>query len=218
MGIKKNFMYNAAYQILLIILPLITTPYISRVIGVQGIGIYSYTYSIANYFVMFAMLGINNYGNRSVAKARENREELNYTFSSILLFHFIVSIIAILGYAVFILSTVNKENSFIFILQFFFVISSFFDINWFFFGMEQFKLTVVRNTFIKVLSVFLIFLFVKSKDDLWLYTLILVFSNLVSQLALWPFLLNMFHLLKYQSRMYFIILNLVVYCLFRLLQ
>ena len=66
-SIKKNFIYNIAYQVLIIILPLITTPYVSRVLGVDGVGTYSYTYSIAYYFCLFGMLGISNHGNRSIA-------------------------------------------------------------------------------------------------------------------------------------------------------
>ena len=61
MNIKKNFIYNVLYQILIMILPLITTPYIARVIGANGVGVQSYTYSVVNYFVLFAMLGVNNY-------------------------------------------------------------------------------------------------------------------------------------------------------------
>lgn len=187
MSIKKNFIYNASYQLLLIVLPLITTPYISRVIGVEGIGIYSYSYSIANYFVIFAMLGINNYGNRSIARVRDNREILNKTFSSILLFHCIISSIAIMGYILFI-SLCDESNKLIFIIQILYTISALFDINWFFFGIEEFKLTVIRNTIIKLISVISIFIFVKNSDDLWIYTTILAASTLLSQISLWPFL------------------------------
>ena len=79
-SIKKNFSYNIIYQILMILIPLITAPYISRVLGAEGVGIYSYTYSIANYFMLFAMLGINNYGNRCIAKSKVNKENLDKDF------------------------------------------------------------------------------------------------------------------------------------------
>ena len=72
---KKNFIYNVIYQILILILPLITMPYVSRVLGADGVGIYSYTYSIAYYFMIIAMLGLNNYGNRTIAKVRDKDEE-----------------------------------------------------------------------------------------------------------------------------------------------
>ena len=74
-SLKKNFIYNVVYQMLLIILPLITAPYIARTLGAEGVGIYSYTYSVAQYFLLFAMLGISNHGNRSIAAVRE---DVNY--------------------------------------------------------------------------------------------------------------------------------------------
>ena len=82
-SVKKNFAYNSAYQILIMILPLMTAPYIARVIGAEGIGIYSFTYSIAFYFSMFIILGLNNYGNRSIAMVRDDPEKLSKTFWNI---------------------------------------------------------------------------------------------------------------------------------------
>lgn len=187
MSIKKNFLYNVLYQILIIFLPLITTPYIARVIGAEGVGTYSYTYSIANYFVIVAMLGINNHGNRSIARVKDDEEQLNKTFSNILVFHIITSAIMIIAYILYILIFV-KDNKIIFVIQLLYVISALFDVNWFFFGMEEFKLTVVRNTIIKVLSVISMFIFVRKSDDLWIYTLILASGTLISQCLLWPFI------------------------------
>ena len=80
MSVKKNFIYNIVYQILIMILPLITAPYIARTLGDEKLGIFSYTYSVAAYFALFAILGLNNYGNRTVAKIRANRKQLSTTF------------------------------------------------------------------------------------------------------------------------------------------
>ena len=71
-GIKKNLVYNVAYQILIIILPFITAPYISRVLGAHNVGTYSYTQAFASYFYLFAMLGVVIYGNRTIAAVRDN--------------------------------------------------------------------------------------------------------------------------------------------------
>ena len=163
--IKQNYLYNVIYQLLLVLLPLLTAPYISRVLGTEGVGIYSYTYSIAYYFVLFAMLGINNYGNRAIAKVKDNSEELNRTFSSLLIFHIYISILTTIAYVFYCIFLV-KDNTYIAILQVLYVLSGIFDINWFYFGMEKFKLTVTRNTIIKLLSVIAIFLFVKNENDL----------------------------------------------------
>lgn len=187
MSVKKNFIYNFCYQILIMILPLITTPYISRVIGPEGVGIQSYTYSIANYFVLFAMLGINNHGNRSIAMIRDDKEKLNRTFSSIYSMQFIMSTIMILLYSLYIMF-IAKENKIIFLIQAIYIISALLDINWFFFGIEQFKLTVIRNAIIKLFSVLSIFIFVKNSSDLYLYSLILSLGTLIGQFVLWKYL------------------------------
>ena len=187
--VKKNFMYNAFYEILKIIIPLITIPYVSRVLGATGVGIYSYTYSIAGYFMLFSLLGINNYGNRSIAKIRDNKKELSKTFLgiySIQLFLSFLMLILYLGY-VFVF---DNQYKLIALLQAIYLISVIFDINWFFFGLEKFKITVIRNSILKILSLILIFLFVNSSNDIWIYTLILSGSTLISQIILWPFLRN----------------------------
>ena len=91
--IKKNFIYNVFYQIIRIIIPIITVPYVSRILLPSGVGIYSYTYSIVDYFMLFALLGINNYGNRSIAKVRDNKKELSKTFLCIYSIQAIMTII-----------------------------------------------------------------------------------------------------------------------------
>ena len=187
MSIKKNFLYNVFYQILTMLLPLFTAPYIARVIGAEGVGIYSYSSSIANYFVLLAMLGLVNYGNRSIAQVRDNKELLSQTFFNIYALQVITSLIMIVGY-VFYINTFVTENIVIFYIQLFLIIATILDINWFFFGLEQFKLTVTRNTIIKLLTVVCIFIFVKDSNDLWIYTVIMAGGTLLSQLMLWFFI------------------------------
>ncbi|SCI44904.1 flippase [Romboutsia sp. 1001713B170207_170306_H8] len=186
-SIKKNFIYNCIYQILILILPLATTPYISRVLGVENIGIYSYTQSIAYYFMIFAMLGVNNYGNRSCARVRENRAELSKTFYEIYSLQFIMSLMCIVLYSIYAIF-LAKINRVIFYIQILYVFSVIFDINWFFFSLEKFKITIVRNVFIKVFTIILIFVFIKNESQLKLYTAIMAVGTLLSQLVIWPFL------------------------------
>ena len=183
-SLQKNFLYNVLYQILLVILPLITAPYISRTLGATAVGVYSYTYSVAYYFLLIAMLGIGNHGNRSVAAVRDDREKLNKTFSSIYSLQVITFSIAILAYAIYLVLFV-KDNRLIVLLQLIYVTSGLFDIGWLFFGLEQFKLTVARNTLIKISTVVLMFVFVHKPSDLWKYTLIMSAGTLFSQAYLW---------------------------------
>ena len=183
-SLQKNFLYNVLYQILLVILPLITAPYISRTLGATAVGVYSYTYSVAYYFLLIAMLGIGNHGNRSIAAVRDDRKKLNKTFSSIYSLQVITFSIAILAYAIYLVLFV-KDNRLIVLLQLIYVTSGLFDIGWLFFGLEQFKLTVARNTLIKIPTVVLMFIFVHKPSDLWKYTLIMSAGTLFSQAYLW---------------------------------
>lgn len=184
---KKNFIYNIIYQILVLILPLVTVPYVSRILGADGVGIYSYTYSIAYYFMIIAMLGLNNYGNRTIAKVRDDKEKLSKEFCSIYALQLIMSIIMIICYLLYVV-IFNNQYKLIAFIQIMYVISSMFDINWFFFGIEKFKLTITRNTIIKILSLIFIFIFVKTPDDVWKYTAILAGSTLFSNIILFSFL------------------------------
>ncbi len=184
MKVFKNFIYNVLYQILIMILPLITAPYIARVLGAERIGIYSYTYSIAYYFVLFGQLGLNVYGNRSIAIVRDDKEKLSKTFSSIFIVQLFISIVSCICYLLFIIFS-SSEYRLIFVIQFVFVLSCVFDINWFFFGIEKFKLTVVRNTIIKITTVICVLLFVKTQADLWKYTTIMAVGSFLAQLVLW---------------------------------
>ena len=83
MQIIKNFLYNLSYQILVLILPLITVPYISNVLGAKGVGDYAFTFANTQYFVLFGMVGITLYGNRQIAYVRDDKEELKNSFYSI---------------------------------------------------------------------------------------------------------------------------------------
>ena len=185
-SLKKNFIYNISYQILLILLPFITMPYVSRIIGANGIGEYSYTYSIVNYFMLIAMLGINNYGNRSIAKVRDDKIKRSKVFYEIHLLQVISSLLMILCYILFLILFDSKYHL-ISVIQSLYLLSCIFDINWFFFGVEDFKTPVIRNCIIKISSLFLIFLLIKNSNDVWIYTLILSGGTFVSQLIMWPF-------------------------------
>ncbi len=185
-SIKKNFIYNLLYQILTFLLPLITTPYLARILGKEMIGRYSYYYSIAYYFVLFGMLGLNNYGSREIARIRDDKEKRSQLFWSIFRLQLITGILFLVAFIIY--NFVFNLNNLISWLMVIYVISVVFDINWFFWGLEEFKITVIRNICIKILSIILIIVFIKSKNDIYLYTIIMTASMLISNLILWPYL------------------------------
>lgn len=183
--LRKNYIYNIIYQLLAVAIPLITTPYLSRILGAEGIGEFSYAYTIVGYFGLFILLGLNNYGNREVAVIRENRKKLSITFWNIYCMQLCcgvaVTIIYLFYYFVF------NHNTIILIFSIY-LLANMIDINWLFFGLEQFKITVTRNMIIKIFSAICIFAFVKTKEDLFVYAFIIALSQLLSQILLWPFL------------------------------
>ncbi|MDR0979392.1 MAG: flippase [Lachnospiraceae bacterium] len=182
--IKKNYIYNVLYQIIVIILPFVTVPYVSRTIGVEGVGTYSYTYSIVYYFILISMLGISNYGTREIAKFRDDKKELSIKFFSIYKLQLIMSFLMIISYLlyVFIFDVAYKDIA---VIQVIYLFASIFDITWLFFGLEKFKITVSRNILIKLLSFILILLLVKDSEDTWVYTVILSASTLISRFIFW---------------------------------
>ena len=185
MSVRKNFAYNVAYQVLALVLPLVTAPYLSRVLGADGLGTYSYTYSVAYYFVLFAMLGVNNYGNRAVAMARDSEEKLSKAFWSIWTLQATLTILAVIVYLAYALLGSSETLTALIWLPC--VISAAFDVNWFFFGLEQFKVTVTRNFIVKLVTFVLTFVLVRGDNALIAYLGLMSVSLLVSVAVLWPF-------------------------------
>lgn len=194
-----NYIYNLVYQVLMLILPLITAPYVSRVLGADGIGTYSYTYSVAAYFALFALLGINNYGNRSIAICRDEPERLNQTFWSLYRLQLTCSVIVMAVYVGYVALFVTEDKTVAY-LQTLYLLSVALDINWCFFGLEQFKVTLARNAIVRLLTVGCVFLFVKSANDVYIYALIMLVGTVISQAALWLYLPRYIHFRKTRWR------------------
>jgi O-antigen/teichoic acid export membrane protein len=186
-SLRKNYLYNTAFQIFAIIFPLITIPFVAKALGPTNLGIYLYTYSIVALFGLVSNLGIMNYGNKVIAADRDDRKRLSKTFTSLYLVSLLMTIPALLVYLTYCLFFVT-DNRGIFLLQSIFLLSTMFDISWFFMGLEKFKLTIMRDVIVKFLTLTCILLFVRPQNGLVSYTLIMATGALISQLALWPFL------------------------------
>ena len=189
-SLKKNIAYQLIYRLLTVVTPLITNPYLSRTLGAEKLGVYSGTYSYANYYVVFAILGIEFFGNRTVAIVSDNLQKRKQTFWNIYIIQFTSSIVALVTYYLTIRFVFSSERMLICCLQGIWIVASGLDINWYFFGKQEFKLTVTRNIIIKLLSIVCIFVFVHSQDDLPKYVFIMAFSLALSQGVLWPFLIK----------------------------
>ena len=184
--VVKNYLYNLSYQLLLIILPIITTPYVSRVLGAKGVGTYSYTNSITQYFILLGCIGLNLYGQREIAYYQNDIKKRNRTFFELLFLRFITLTISIIVF--YFTMVLHSKYSYIFIIQVLDIIASIFDISWFFQGIEDFQKTVLRNFVVRIICVSLIFMFVKSPNDLQLYVLCYSGTLLLGNLSLWLYM------------------------------
>lgn len=182
-SILKNLSYNVILQIVLMIVPLISIPYVSRVLGAEGIGTYSFTLSVTQYFIILGTMGIALYGNRQIAYVRDDSVALSRTFWSIFILRVLSTTIALFAY--YVLFSFEKSYQLIRMIQSIHIISAMFDITWLFVGLEDFKRIVTRNLFIKILGVIAVFVFVNDVNDVMMYTLINVGMSLASSLIMW---------------------------------
>lgn len=180
---NKNFLMNVAYQLLSYVFPLVTVSYVSQCLGVTNIGTYSYTYSTVYLFMLLGMLGINNYGNREISRVRDDKQTCSFIFFSIYKLQLLTVGLASIGYVIYIQCIVSEYEK-LFWLQAIYLFSACLDVNWFYFGLEKFKLTITRNCIIKVASLILILFFVRTEADLAQYTVIMAGSTFLSQLYL----------------------------------
>lgn len=182
-SIKKNYIYNVLYQVLLVIIPLITIPYLSRVLGADGIGTVSFAESLVSYFVLFANLGINIYGQREISYAQDDKRRRSIAFYNILITKFITALAALIIYVICYFTILHNTIYLILSIQ---IISVIFDITWFFQGIEEFDKIVIRNTIIKLINIVFIYTLVKGKDSIIIYCISVVLFPLIGFLSLWP--------------------------------
>ena len=182
-SIKKNYLYNLAYQILTVIVPFVTIPYLSRVLGVENIGINSFTLSIVTYFVLFANIGVGAFGSREIALHQDSRKKYSKIFWDLYSYQFLVGIISILAYGLYVfLIGAYPAVQWIMMLN---IVAAVVDIIWIYQSLEDYKYISVRNIIIKLVAVAATFTFVRSSNDLWIYVLINSVATVVSSSFLW---------------------------------
>jgi O-antigen/teichoic acid export membrane protein len=182
-----NYIYNSLYQVLTIIIPIITIPYVVRIFGAKGMGIYGYTFSVAQFFYIVGMFGISSYGIREIAYSRSDRKKTTKKFWDIWSLQVITSLCGLLIYMVFIIYFNLLDYKIAFAFQIPFLLNAMFDISWFFMAMEDFKKTVTRNIIVKIIGLILIFTFVKESSDIYIYILINSSIVFIGSLTLWVF-------------------------------
>lgn len=181
MKVLKNYAYNLSYQLLVIILPIITTPYVTRVFSSDDLGTYGYFNSIVTYFILLATLGVANYGTKVISG---HRNEINKNFWGIYSLQLGATVLSLSLYALLCLTLPFMQNPVAYILGLS-LVSKGLDISWLFQGLENFRKITVRNITVKLVGVISIFLFVKSANDLYLYVFLLTIFELLGQLSMW---------------------------------
>ena len=181
MSTKKNAAYNVAYRMFSVFLPLVTAPYLSRTVGRDGVGLYSLAWSVSYVFCLIGMLGLNDYGVRTIAQARDDREKLDRTFSAILQMQWLVAGITLAAWFGYVFLVAGEEQVIALHLTMMSV-SCLCSLDWCLMGLDIFKPIALRNTFVKLAAAACVFLFVKQKADLWIYGFVWSLSTLLGNL------------------------------------
>ncbi len=186
MKVIRNFIYNMSYQILVLIAPLITVPYISRVLGAEGVGVNTFTNSIIQYFVLFGSIGITFYGSREIAYVQTDMVARSKKFWEIEILKIVTASVSYLFFFIFLYFYHHFQTYMLY--QSVLVVAAGIDISWFYTGLENFKRTVIRNALVKVAGIILIFSLVKRQSDVGIYILLLSVTQLLGNASLWPYL------------------------------
>ena len=190
-SLSKNYLYNLSYQLLTLLTPLITTPYIARTLGVDGIGEYSFSFSIVAYFVLLAQFGITSYAQREIAYYQDDSREQSRIFFEVISFQLLTVSISLITY--YLLGKLWYVDSLIYWVQALNILAVLFDVSWFFQGLEEFGKIVFRNFVIRFVNIVLMFILIKAPEDLILYTFIIAGMNVVSGIFICLFLKDYLH-------------------------
>ena len=182
MSTKKNAAYNVAYRLFSVLLPLITAPYLSRTVGTYGVGLYSKAWSISYIFCLIGMLGLNDYGVRTIAQARDDRKELDRTFSEIWQMQLLVAGITLIFWFGYVFLVAGEEKVLALHLTMMSV-SCLVSFDWCLMGLDIFKPIALRNTFVKTAAAVCVFIFVKNENDLWIYAFVWSLATLLGNLS-----------------------------------
>lgn len=185
-SVKKNFILSTGYQALTFWIPLIITPYASRVLGPEGIGIASFTNSIVAYFTMIAVLGSDSYGVREIARVRDDLARRSQLFWEIEGLSVITSLVSLAAWGFWI--AVTDSYQFYYAILTLSILGSLVDISWFFIGLEKFSYIVYRNAAFRLVGLVEVFLLVRDSSDTAWYIGIFAAATLLGNLSMWLYL------------------------------
>lgn len=182
-SISKNYIYNTILKVLNIVFPMITFPYIARVLTASGVGKINFSLSVISYFILISRIGIPMYGIRECAKYRDDKKKLTKTVQEILIINFGSLILSlILFYVILFNSNTLANYKDVLLILSINIISTSIGMEWFYQAIEEYKYITIRNIFVKIFSLILIFILIKDQNDYNIYAFILVISVSLSYL------------------------------------
>ena len=177
-SVKVNFVFNLFNNISGILFPLITFPYVSRILMADGIGQINFFISILSYISLFTCLGIPLYAIKEIAKVRDNKEEMSRTTIEILLLHTALSFCGYFVVALLCMTVAEiRVDIPLFLILSLSIIFTALGCEWFYSGIEEFKYITIRNLLVKILYVILLFAFVRNKNDLHIYGILTILGT-----------------------------------------
>lgn len=184
--ISSNLVYSLLIQISSLIAPLITSPYIARVLSPELIGDYSFTFANSNYFTLLECLGLTLYGMIETAKIRDDKKKLSKLFWEISLIKLFFTIVCVVVFFIAFVCLGGQNLRQLYLIMIFNLLAVGIDTTWLLNGLEEFKITAIRSIAVRVINIFLILFFVKSKEDIIKYALIMQGSTFVSYAVMFP--------------------------------
>jgi len=181
-SVTENVFFNMLYQVLVTVLPVITTPYMTRTLGLHANGIHSFTESIVTYFIILGAMGTSLYAIRKVAYVSNDEQELARVTKGIIALRLMLMLVTL---AVYIPTLcINNEYAYIYRIHIINIVANGIDITWFYQGVEDFKKVTIRNLVVKFIYIVCLFSFIRTPKDLPLYVLMTVTSSLVGNLIM----------------------------------
>lgn len=196
-SIKLNYIYRLIYEVLTMFLPFITAPYIARVLGADGVGIFSYTQSFMMYFTIFASLGSISYATREIAQCRDDKKKYSKTFWEMEIIIVCSTAVCLLVWMGIIYFSTSYKVYFIAMIPH--LVSVAFDISWFYTGHEKIAYTIIWNSICKIIGVVCIFVFVNDNTDIAIYILINSLVLMIGNMSMWMFLPKMIERVSIRS-------------------
>lgn len=177
----SNMIYSGVFQLLFLITPVITIPYVARIFSPSDLGLYATSYSIVMFLMQLASFGMPLYGTRAIAQAKDKIEQ-SQLLINLWIIQLLATLLVFFGYSIFVYFM--KDYQLIYLMQGLLLVTNIFDVSWFFRGIEEIKKTVFRNIVAKIVAIILIFIFVKNDTDLISYILINILGVFIGNLSM----------------------------------